>query len=36
MEFESPEVAAIVADTMNNYLMFDKLLKCELIESVAP
>ena len=30
VEFEYPEVAAIVAESMNNYLMFDKLLKCEL------
>lgn len=30
VEFEFPEVAAIAAESMNNYLMFDKLLKCEL------
>ena len=35
VEFEYPEVAAIVAESMNNYLMFDKLLKCELTLSVA-
>lgn len=29
VEFEYDEVARIVAETMNNYLMFDKLLKCE-------
>ncbi len=29
VEFECDEVAKIVADTMNNYLMFNKLLKCE-------
>ena len=28
MEFEDKEVAKIAAETMNNYLMFDKLLKC--------
>jgi nucleolar protein 15 len=28
VEFEDKEVAEIVADTMNNYLMFNKLLKC--------
>ncbi len=28
-EFECDEVARVVADTMNNYLMFDKLLKCK-------
>ncbi|XP_046570305.1 MKI67 FHA domain-interacting nucleolar phosphoprotein-like [Haliotis rubra] len=28
VEFASEEVAKIVADTMNNYLMFEKLLKC--------
>ena len=30
IEFECDEVAKIMADTMNNYLMFDKLLKCKL------
>ena len=30
IEFEFPEVAAIAAESMNNYLMFGKLLKCEL------
>ena len=30
IEFENEEVAKIVADSMNNYLMFDKLLKCKL------
>ncbi len=29
VEFRYPEVAQIVAETMNNYLMFDKLVKCE-------
>ena len=29
VEFECDEVAKIVAGTMNNYLMFDKLLKCK-------
>jgi len=31
IEFENKEVAKIVADTMNNYLMFDRLVKCKLI-----
>lgn len=31
IEFESDVVAKIVADTMNNYLLFDKLLKCEYV-----
>ena len=31
MEFECDEVAKIVSQTMNNYLMFNKLLKCELL-----
>merc|ERR1712083_1099068 len=31
VEFSSPEVAQVVADTMNNYLMFHKLLKCEFL-----
>ena len=29
IEFEYIDVAKIVADTMNNYLMFQKLLKCK-------
>ena len=29
VEFECDEVAKIAAQTMNNYLMFNKLLKCE-------
>lgn len=28
VEFKCDEVAKIVAQTMNNYLMFNKLLKC--------
>ncbi|CAG0892270.1 unnamed protein product [Cyprideis torosa] len=32
IEFREPEVAAIVAETMNNYLMFNKLLKCEVVK----
>jgi len=31
IEFECEEVAKIVAQTMNNYLMFDHILKCEFI-----
>jgi len=31
VEFRHREVADIVSQTMNNYLMFDKLLKCELV-----
>jgi len=31
VEFEFEEVAKIVADTMNNYLMFDKILKCVFV-----
>ena len=30
VEFAISEVAKIAADTMNNYLMFGKLLKCKL------
>lgn len=30
MEFECDEVAKIVAETMNNYLMGERLIKCEL------
>lgn len=31
VEFRFHEVAKTVAETMNNYLFFDKLLKCELV-----
>jgi len=31
VEFKYREVAQIVADTMNNYLMFDRLVKCSLV-----
>lgn len=31
IEFEHPEVAKIAADTMNNYLMYDRMLKAEYI-----
>ncbi|EPZ34447.1 Nucleotide-binding, alpha-beta plait domain-containing protein [Rozella allomycis CSF55] len=38
IEFESKEVAEIVAETMNNYLMFGHVLHCKLIpkEKVHP
>lgn len=31
IEFESPSVAKIVADSMNNYLMFGHILKCKVM-----
>ncbi len=31
LEFENESVAKIAAETMNNYLMFNKILKCHLI-----
>ena len=31
MEFQYEEVAKIAAEAMDNYLMFDKLLQCELL-----
>jgi nucleolar protein 15 len=31
IEFESADVARIVAETMNNYLLFEKMLKCVVI-----
>ena len=31
IEFECSEVAKVVAETMNNYLLFEKLLKCERV-----
>lgn len=38
VEFQFQEVAKTVAETMNNYLFFDKLMKCELVaeETVRP
>ncbi|XP_037706238.1 MKI67 FHA domain-interacting nucleolar phosphoprotein [Choloepus didactylus] len=33
VEFESDDVAKIVAETMNNYLFGERLLKCEFLES---
>ncbi|XP_073401401.1 MKI67 FHA domain-interacting nucleolar phosphoprotein isoform X2 [Dendrobates tinctorius] len=38
VEFECDEVARIVADTMNNYLFCERLLKCEVVppEKVHP
>lgn len=31
IEFAEREVAEIVAETMHNYLMFDRMLKCEMV-----
>jgi len=31
VEFESDVVAKVVADSMNNYLMFNRLLKCQVV-----
>ncbi|KAK3098830.1 hypothetical protein FSP39_023508, partial [Pinctada imbricata] len=33
IEFEYEAVAKVVAETMNNYLMFERLLKCQLVPS---
>lgn len=33
VEFQNDEVAKIAAETMNNYLMFNKVLKCHVIPS---
>lgn len=33
IEFENYEVAKIAQETMNNYLLFNHLLKCELVEN---
>lgn len=30
MEFEFEEVAKIAAEAMNNYLMFERLIKCKI------
>uniref|UniRef100_A0A5S6QHY7 RRM domain-containing protein n=1 Tax=Trichuris muris TaxID=70415 RepID=A0A5S6QHY7_TRIMR len=31
VEFKSAKVAEIAASTMNNYLLFDRILKCEVL-----
>lgn len=31
VQFKYPEVAKIVSETINNYLMFEKLIKCEVV-----
>lgn len=31
IEFESLEIAQIAAKTMNNYILFDKILKCSIV-----
>lgn len=38
IEFDDPEVASIVAETMNDYLMYGRRLKCEVVpkEKVHP
>ena len=33
VEFMFKDVAKIVAETMNNYLMFEKLVKCQVVPS---
>merc|ERR1719412_25376 len=34
VEFKYREVAEVVAESMNNYLMFDRLLKCSVVSKV--
>ena len=34
MEFACDEVAKIVAETMHNYMMFGRLLKCEYSDGI--
>ena len=36
VEFLYKDVAKVVAETMNNYLMFEKLLKCQLVNDPKP
>jgi len=38
VEFKFGEVAKVVSETMNNYLMFDKILKCSMVpkERMSP
>ena len=34
IQFTHDEVAKIVAETMNNYLMFEKLIKCKSFKAI--
>lgn len=36
IEFASSEVAEIVAETMDNYLLFNHILKCKMIKEISP
>ncbi len=35
IQFAYPEVAKVVADTMNNYLVRDKMIKCRVISPAS-
>lgn len=35
LEFEDKDVAKVAANTMNNYILFDKVLKCSLVEDTS-
>jgi nucleolar protein 15 len=35
IEFEEKDVAEIAAKTMNNYILFEKVLKCSVIEEAS-
>lgn len=34
VEFEFEEVAKIAAEAMNNYLMFERLIKCKFVQNL--
>lgn len=36
IQFEDSEVAKIVAETMDNYLLYGRLLQCKLVDKVHP
>jgi nucleolar protein 15 len=36
IEFEHEEVAKIVAETMNGYLLFNHVLQCKLVDNIHP
>ncbi|RPA75496.1 hypothetical protein BJ508DRAFT_193756, partial [Ascobolus immersus RN42] len=36
LEFSNESVAEIVADTMNNYLLFGHILKCRVLKELEP
>lgn len=36
VQFEDADTARVVSRTMDGYIIFDKILKCELVEACHP